>query len=112
MDFVVPPCEKCKHGPLKPAVVFFGDGVPLATAEEARRASDGCDGVLIVGSSVSTFSAFRLVRDAHARGVPVAVLTCGWTRVDEMASVKVEKLAGEVLPRVVERLRREELWGF
>ena len=112
VDFVVPPCEKCKHGPLKPAVVFFGDGVPLATAEEARRASDGCDGVLIVGSSVSTFSAFRLVRDAHMRGVPVAVLTCGWTRVDEMASVKVEKLAGEVLPRVVERLRREELWGF
>ena len=112
VDFVVPPCEKCKHGPLKPAVVFFGDGVPLATAEEARRASEGCDGVLIVGSSVSTFSAFRLVRDAHMRGVPVAVLTCGWTRVDEMASVKVEKLAGEVLPRVVERLRREELWGF
>ena len=28
VDFVVPPCEKCKHGPLKPAVVFFGDGVP------------------------------------------------------------------------------------
>ena len=46
------------------------------------------------------------------RDRPVAVLTCGWTRVDEMASVKVEKLAGEVLPRVVERLRREELWGF
>ena len=112
VDFVVPPCEKCKHGPLKPAVVFFGDGVPAATAEEARAMSDGCDGVLIVGSSVSTFSAFRLVRDAHMRGVPVAVLTCGWTRVDEMASVKVEKLAGEVLPRVVERLRREELWGF
>lgn len=112
VDFVVPPCEMCNRGPLKPAVVFFGDGVPAATAEEARAMSDGCDGVLIVGSSVSTFSAFRLVRDAHMRGVPVAVLTCGWTRVDEMASVKVEKLAGEVLPRVVERLRREELWGF
>ena len=112
VDFVVPPCETCNRGPLKPAVVFFGDGVPAATAEEARAMSDGCDGVLIVGSSVSAFSAFRLVRDAHMRGVPVAVLTCGWTRVDEMASVKVEKLAGEVLPRVVERLRREELWGF
>ena len=112
VDFVVPPCETCNRGPLKPAVVFFGDGVPAATAEEARAMSDGCDGVLIDGSSVSTFSAFRLVRDAHMRGVPVAVLTCGWTRVDEMASVKVEKLAGEVLPRVVERLRREELWGF
>ena len=112
VDFVVPPCETCNRGPLKPAVVFFGGGVPAATAEEARAMSDGCDGVLIVGSSVSTFSAFRLVRDAHMRGVPVAVLTCGWTRVDEMASVKVEKLAGEVLPRVVERLRREELWGF
>jgi hypothetical protein len=32
--------------------------------------------------------------------------------VDEMASLKVEKLAGEVLPLVVERLAREDMWGF
>lgn len=112
VDFIVPPCAECGGGPLKPAVVFFGDSVPRDVALAAKGASEECDGVLVVGSSVSTFSAFRLVRDAHARGVPVAVLTCGWTRVDEMASLKVEKLAGEVLPLVVERLAREDMWGF
>jgi NAD-dependent deacetylase sirtuin 4 len=112
VDFIVPPCRECGSGPLKPAVVFFGDSVPRDVALAAKGASEECDGVLVVGSSVSTFSAFRLVRDAHARGVPVAVLTCGWTRVDEMASLKVEKLAGEVLPLVVERLAREDMWGF
>ena len=29
--------------------------------------SDGADAVLVVGSSVSTFSAFKLVRDARGR---------------------------------------------
>ena len=111
-------CMKCGHLSdrkrlqRQPAVVFFGDSVPRDVALAAKGASEECDGVLVVGSSVSTFSAFRLVRDAHARGVPVAVLTCGWTRVDEMASLKVEKLAGEVLPLVVERLAREDMWGF
>ena len=80
--FEVPPCASCGGGPLKPRVVFFGDGVPAPVVAEATAASEGADAVLVVGSSVSTFSAFRLVRDAAARGAPVAVLTAGETRVD------------------------------
>ena len=51
-------------------------------------------------------------RDAAARGAPVAVLTAGETRVDPLATLKVERLAGETLPRVLEAVRREQMWGY
>ena len=114
VDFAVPSCEACDAGgPLKPAVVFFGDSVPAHVAIAARDASLTADAVLIVGSSVSTFSAFRLVRDAAMKnGAPVAILTAGETRADTLASLKVEALAGETLPRVLELLRREDMYGY
>lgn len=110
--FEVPPCASCGGGPLKPKVVFFGDSVPAPVVADATAASEGADAVFVVGSSVSTFSAFRLVRDAAARGAPVAVLTAGETRADPLATLKVERLAGETLPRVLEAVRREQMWGY
>jgi len=68
--------------------------------------------VLIIGSSVSTFSAFRLVKDAAARGVPVAILSVGDTRADALCSLKVQALAGETLPRVLHALQREAMYGY
>ena len=110
--FVVPDCRACGAGPLKPRVVFFGDSVEPATHRAAKAASDGADAVLVVGSSVSTFSAFRLVRDAARRNVPVAILTKGETRADALASVKVERLAGQTLPLVMERALEMEKYGY
>ena len=102
----MPRCRACGGGPLKPRVVFFGDAVEPETHRAATAASDdGADAVLVVGSSVSTFSAFRLVRDAARRDVPVAILTKGETRADALAALKVERLAGQTLPLVLERAR-------
>ena len=111
-DFVVPRCRACGGGPLKPRVVFFGDAVEPETHRAATAASDGADAVLVVGSSVSTFSAFRLVRDAARRDVPVAILTKGETRADALAALKVERLAGQTLPLVLERARVFETYGY
>ena len=111
-DFVVPRCRACGGGPLKPRVVFFGDAVEPETHRAATAASDGADAVLVVGSSVSTFSAFRLVRDAARRDVPVAILTKGETRADALAALKVERLAGQTLPLVLERASVFETYGY
>lgn len=43
-------------------VVFFGDNVPKDRATEAMNAAKGCDSFLVLGSSLMTFSAFRLAR--------------------------------------------------
>ena len=111
-DFVVPRCARCGGGPVKPRVVFFGDAVEPETHRAATDMSDGADAVLVVGSSVSTFSAFRLVRDAARRDVPVAILTKGETRADALAALKVERLAGQTLPLVLERARVFETYGY
>ena len=65
-----------------------------------------------MGSSVSTFSAFRLVRDAARRGAPVAILNAGETRCDDVATLKVERLVGETMPLVLDAVRRVEMYGY
>ena len=43
-------------------VIFFGDNVPKDRADKAMEAAKGCDAFLVLGSSMMTMSAFRLVR--------------------------------------------------
>lgn len=43
-------------------VVFFGDNVPKERADISIEAAKECDAFLVLGSSVMTMSAYRLVR--------------------------------------------------
>lgn len=79
-SFVVPPCEACGHGVLKPDLVFFGGAIEPAVVAAAAAIVERCDALLVVGSTCSTYSAFRLVERAAARRVPVALLSIGPTR--------------------------------
>ncbi|BBN11354.1 NAD-dependent protein deacetylase/lipoamidase [Marchantia polymorpha subsp. ruderalis] len=99
-DFLVPACEQC-GGVLKPDVVFFGDNVPKARAEEAMELVMSSDAVLAVGSSLTVMSVFRLIRAAIERGSPVGIVNIGPTRADELASLKIEARSGEVLSRLL-----------
>ncbi|XP_031280698.1 NAD-dependent protein deacylase SRT2 isoform X2 [Pistacia vera] len=59
-EFHIPTCQKCS-GVLKPDVVFFGDNVPKDRADRAREAAKECDAFLVLGSSLMTMSAYRLI---------------------------------------------------
>jgi len=61
-SFNVPPCINCLHGICKPEVVFFGDNVKPAIHAQADDWVQQADALLIVGTSLTTWSAFRLVR--------------------------------------------------
>ena len=87
-DVHVPDCERC-GGILKPHVVFYGDSVPRERVDVAYRWVDEADALLIVGTSLMVFSAFRFVRRAHERGIPIVLLNDGRTRADELVTVKV-----------------------
>lgn len=52
--------KSLKYGTLQ--VVFFGDNVPKARADAAMEAAKGCDAFLVLGSSLMTMSAFRLIK--------------------------------------------------
>jgi NAD-dependent deacetylase sirtuin 4 len=101
--FLVPPCPAC-GGILKPDVVFFGDSVPKDRSQRALELAQQAAYLLVVGSSVTVFSAFRLVKAAKENGAQIGILNFGNTRADDLADWIVEARAGHALSRVVERL--------
>ena len=90
---------------------IFQQSVPSSRVAQCRAAVDHCDGVLVVGSSLAVHSAFRHVKAACARGVPVAILNVGPTRaeVEQLPGLlKLSAPAGTTLDRVVQFLEDEE----
>jgi len=88
-DFRPPPCPDC-CGMLKPDVVFFGENVPRERYAAACAALEGADAMLVVGSSLMVYSGFRFARMAREAGLPLAILTRGVTRADELATLKLD----------------------
>ncbi|XP_010269050.1 PREDICTED: NAD-dependent protein deacylase SRT2 isoform X2 [Nelumbo nucifera] len=100
-DFCIPTCQKC-NGVLKPDVVFFGDNVPKDRADNAMEAAKECDALLVLGSSLMTMSAFRLVRAAYEAGANIAIVNIGVTRADGFVPLKINARCGEILPRLLD----------
>jgi NAD-dependent SIR2 family protein deacetylase len=102
-SFQVDACRRC-GGVLKPDVVFFGENVPRPTVEEAWALFDDAELLLVVGSSLAVFSAWRFVLRAGERGVPIAIVNRGPTRGDDRAAVRLDAAAGTALPALVTSL--------
>lgn len=94
--FAVPPCPSC-GGVLKPDVVFFGEGVPRERVDEAARALERADAMLVVGSSLMVYSGFRFAQAAARAGKPIAAVNLGRTRADDVLALKVEQPCAEAL---------------
>lgn len=55
----------------------------------------------MVGTSLQTLSAFRLVAQAHEKNIPIAIITMGDTRGDSLAQWKAHAPAGPLLDEAV-----------
>lgn len=97
--FNVPPCQSC-GGVLKPQVVFFGDNVPRNIVDFVYKKVSESDALLVVGSSLQVFSAFRFVRVAFEEEKPIAIINIGPTRADKIVSLKVNAKLGDILPLI------------
>lgn len=63
---------------------------------------DACDRVFLVGTTLATFSAFRLLKHALELRKPVLMLNVGPTRADGLPGIeKIELASGGVLRDVV-----------
>ncbi|MEE4660162.1 MAG: Sir2 family NAD-dependent protein deacetylase, partial [Halieaceae bacterium] len=92
----VPACRACS-GMLMPDVVFFGGTVPRERVDTINAAIADADALLVAGSSLMVFSGFRFARAAHKAGKPVIIINRGKTRADDLATIKIEEDAAEVL---------------
>jgi len=98
-QFQLVDCAHCR-GPLKPAVVFFGEAVPAAAVAQAYAAVEAADALLVVGSSLMVYSGFRFVRAACERGLPVAIVNLGATRADALVALKIRGSCADVLAQL------------
>jgi NAD-dependent SIR2 family protein deacetylase len=104
-------CPSCL-GPLKPAVVFFGETVPHSTVARAYAALDDADALVVVGSSLMVYSGYRFVRHALERGLPVALVNLGATRADSQVALKIEADCGQVLEQIAAKLATGGTIGY
>ncbi|WP_062633907.1 NAD-dependent protein deacetylase [Caballeronia arationis] len=106
--FDVPACQRC-GGILKPDVVFFGESVPRALVDDAARALEAADAMLVLGSSLMVYSGYRFAEWAHRAGKPIAAINIGRTRADALLAVKAEQSCATALGALLERLDAREL---
>jgi NAD-dependent deacetylase sirtuin 4 len=98
-ELQVPLCPVC-GGMVKPAVVFFGESLSPDVTQKAHDVVKESDALLVVGSSLTVWSGYRLVRLAREDAKPVYILNLGPTRADNEATLKVEAPAGEALAQI------------
>ncbi|OLN81639.1 NAD-dependent protein deacylase SIR4 [Colletotrichum chlorophyti] len=110
-------------GILKPAVVMFGESIAGDVKTAAEEAIDGAGRLLVLGTSLATYSAWRLARRALDRGMPIAIVNTGGVRgEDQIAAVpdldhtgaqgvRTEVSTDVVLPALVEQLRQLSTHG-
>lgn len=102
-EFVIPSCRLC-GGSYMPKVVFYGGSVPRSRIARAYTHLSRSDAVLVLGSSLMTFSAYQFCREAMQRQVPVLAINQGRTRHDGSYLLKLELDCGAVLARVASEL--------
>lgn len=97
--FHPPKCLKC-GGILKPDIIFFGDNVPRERVQTVRDFVSKSDSLLVLGSSLTVFSSFRVILQAIEENKKVAVVNIGPTRADSMVSLKISAKCGDILPKI------------
>lgn len=107
---------------LKPAVIMFGENISDKVKGAAESAIDEADRILVAGTSLATYSAWRLVKRAKDRGMRIGMLNLGGVRGEEdffagtppsnsgSLAVRCAQKADTLLPEVVKVL--EEVKGF
>jgi NAD-dependent SIR2 family protein deacetylase len=71
--------------------------VPKIRVEEAQNVLKNSNGLLAIGTSLMVFSGYRFARQAHQYNQPIALLTLGKTRADDLANIKLNCSIKDVL---------------
>ncbi|XP_023209352.1 NAD-dependent protein lipoamidase sirtuin-4, mitochondrial-like [Centruroides sculpturatus] len=98
-DFQVPNCNRC-GGILKPNIVFFGENVPMDRVKYAMSKLEESKALLVLGSSLQVYSAYRFLLAANEQKKPVAIVNIGPTRADNIALLKLNNRCTDILSRI------------
>ena len=92
-----PSCDRCGNM-LRPAVVWFGEPLPLDAMDAAQEAARRCDLMLVVGTSGVVYPAAGLARTTRGK---VVVINPDETGLDDAADVVLRGTAAALLPELL-----------
>lgn len=101
---VLPPICGCSK-PLRPDFVFFGESIPPKALENAMAVAQGCDMMLIVGTSATVAPASYL--PLAAKEASAFLLEINPTKTElsyRMSDLHIAEPAGKALPAILEAL--------
>jgi NAD-dependent deacetylase len=101
LSALLPHCSSC-GGPARPDFVAFGEA--LHEFDRADRMARSCRAMLVVGTSGEVFPAAHLPETASRAGATVVEVAMGPTYIE--ADLRLEGLAGEILPALAEAVLR------
>nr|CAG8506311.1 3926_t:CDS:2 [Entrophospora candida] len=107
-NFNYPSCEQCESGLYKPSVVFFGENIRPEVRKKSTEIILRNKILMVVGSTLTTYSAYRLVFLAKELGSHVIILNLGKTRGDDLARLKIERSSEEILSVLTNRLNIQQ----
>lgn len=95
-----PSCEVC-GGLVKSATISFGQSMPEREMRRAQEATEACDLMIAIGSSLLVYPAAGFPVMAKRLGAKLAILNREPTELDEIADVVVNAEIGPTLSRIV-----------
>lgn len=98
-----PHCPQCGNL-LRPGVVWFGEALPDEAFAAAERAAEGCDLMLVVGTSGAVWPAAGLAGRARRAGAQVWILNPQPSEIDEVAHRLLPGTAATLLPALLDGL--------
>lgn len=96
-----PTCDRC-NTPLKPAVVFFGEGIPMTEMMRANVEAGRCGVMLIIGTSGVVYPAAEIPYAAKSKGATIVEINVASTPfTSSITDHYLEGNASEIMPGVV-----------
>lgn len=104
-----PLCTKpdCQ-GILKSNTILFGEPLPQDALMRAYQLAEMCDLMLVLGSSLVVYPAAQLPNVAVRCGAKVIMINLEETEKDYLAEIALTGKIGEILPRIIEKLKELE----
>lgn len=102
-----PACPVC-GSPLRPDVVWFGEMLPPAAVERAWSLAGRCDAMLLIGTSGTVWPAAELPLVARRSGARIIEVNPTPSELTHAADVFLQGPAGQVLPTLLDEIRRRK----
>lgn len=102
-----PPCPVC-GSPLRPDVVWFGEMLPVDAVERAWDLAGRCDALLLIGTSGTVWPAAELPLVARRAGARIIEVNPAPSELTHAADVFLQGPAGQVLPALLDEVRRRK----